>query len=281
LREAHSAGVTGLVECSTVGDGRNLAVLRHLAEVTPIHIVAPTGGVREFHTPPSLRETSAQELAAQWAIEPTEGIEGSPVRAGFIKIAMSDDGPTALEMRNLKAAALASREMGAAVASHTTSGAIARRELEFLAGMGFELSRLVWVHANLEPDTGLLLQAARAGSYVSLDAISAEWRSEDTLIGRVLDLIEAGCGDRILLSQDGGWYDPAEPDGRPAGGIRGCAGLVEEFVPALRARGVTDDQIRLLTVVNPARALALSEGWNTERPLPDEHRCEPACRWAS
>lgn len=53
LDEAHEAGVTALVECSTVGVGRNLAVLRYLAEITPIHIIAPTEFI-DTHTFPSL-----------------------------------------------------------------------------------------------------------------------------------------------------------------------------------------------------------------------------------
>jgi len=89
LTQAHSAGVTALVECSTVGVGRNLDVLRHLAESSPIHIVAPTGIYREWYTPPQLRETSAEELAAEWVRDLTEGIEGSQVSAGFVKIAIS------------------------------------------------------------------------------------------------------------------------------------------------------------------------------------------------
>ncbi len=106
LEAAHAAGVTALVECSTVGVGRNVAVLRRLAEITPIHIVAPTGVYREEFVPASLRETSAEELAEAWIQDLTQGIGGTEVRARFIKIAVSDDGITALEVRNLKAAAL-------------------------------------------------------------------------------------------------------------------------------------------------------------------------------
>ena len=43
LAGAFAQGVTALVECSTVGEGRNLSVLQSLAEASPIHIIAPTG----------------------------------------------------------------------------------------------------------------------------------------------------------------------------------------------------------------------------------------------
>ncbi len=264
LAAAHAAGVTALVECSTVGVGRNLAVLRRLAKITPIHLVAPSGVYRQAFTPPSLREMSAEKLAEVWIGELTEGIEGTEVRAGFIKIAASDDGPTPLEVRNLKAAALASQQTGAAVMSHTASGAVARREMELLESAGLDLARFIWAHANLEPDPAIHREAARRGAYVEFDGVGAEWQSQDALLDYTLALIEAGYAEHILLSHDAGWYDPSQPfdwaqdrpDGQPEGGIRGYTALVEEFIPALRAHGVTDELVHLITVSNPIRAFA-------------------------
>ena len=259
LAAAHAVGVTALVECSTVGVGRNPAVLRHLAEVTPVHLVVPTGVYREAFTPPSLREMSAEGLAEEWIRDLTKGIEGTEVRAGFIKIAMSDEGPTALEVRNLKAAALASRQTGAVVASHTVGGAVARREMEILESEGLALGRFIWAHANLEPDPAVHLEAARRGAYVAFDAVGAEWQLQSALVDYTLVLIQAGYAEKILLSHDAGWYDPSRPDGRPESGIRGYTALVEEFIPALHARGVTDNLVHLITVTNPARAFAFSD----------------------
>ncbi|TEU21753.1 MAG: esterase [Anaerolineales bacterium] len=260
LAAAQAIGVTALVECSTVGVGRNIAVLQYLAEVTPIYVIAPTGAYREDFTPPSLRELSVEALAEEWVRDLTEGIEGTEVRAGFIKIAMSDDGPTPLEVRNLKAAALASRQTDAVVVSHTASGAVARREMEILESAGLDLGRFIWAHANLEPDPTVHLEAARRGAYVEFDAVGAEWQPQSALVDYTLALIEAGCAERILLSHDAGWYDPSQPDGQPEeGGIRGYTALVEEFIPALRARGVTDDLVHLITVTNPARAFAFAD----------------------
>ena len=226
LAEAHQAGVTALVECSTVGVGRNVAVLRHLAGITPIHIIAPTGVYREAYVPPRLKELSTRELAREWVRDLTEGIDGTEVRAGFIKVCASDDGPTPLEERILQAAALASRQTGAAVASHTANGAVARREIEILASAGLDLRRFIWVHAMLEPDPALHAEAARQGVYVEFDAIGADWASQDGMVDHTLALLEAGYGEQILLSHDAGWYDPSQPDGRPAdGGIRGFTAL--------------------------------------------------------
>ena len=58
LAEVFEASATALVECSTVGVGRNLDILKSLAEVSPIHLIAPTGVYRDAFIPPSLRETN-------------------------------------------------------------------------------------------------------------------------------------------------------------------------------------------------------------------------------
>jgi len=259
LSAIEAAGVTAFVDCAPVGVGRNVAVLRRLADSTPIHIIAPTGRYREGFIPPELIDLAPEQLAELWVQELTEGMEGTDTRAGFIKIAMSDDGPGPLEVISLKAAALASRQTGAVVASHTIGGAVARRELDILDVEGHDLRRFIWVHAHTEPDTAIHVEAARRGAYVEFDAIGAEqWHSQSALLDAVLALLDAGYPEHILLSHDAGWYDPAQPDGQPRpNGIRGYTALVEQFIPALRARGVNDATVHLLTVTNPARAFAL------------------------
>ena len=75
LAEAAAAGATALVECSTIGVGRNLAVLQALANATSIHIVAPTGVYRDAFIPTSLRDVGEDHLADLWTKELTEGME--------------------------------------------------------------------------------------------------------------------------------------------------------------------------------------------------------------
>jgi len=258
LVEAHAAGVTALVECSTLGVGRNVPVLKYLAHSTPVRIIAPTGVYRQAYIPPELIGVSAKQLAEMWIGDLTQGMEGSDVKAGFIKIAMSDDGPTDLEVRNLKAAAAASQATGAVIASHTIRGDIAMKEMDILESEGINLDRFIWVHANAEVDQSYHRTAVSRGAYVEFDAIGQKGASQDELLNFTLAVIEAGYANRILLSHDAGWYDPSQPDGRPVGdGIRGFTALIHEFIPALRKHGLSEDMIRQLTMTNPAGAFAL------------------------
>jgi phosphotriesterase-related protein len=256
LADAATSGVTALVECSTLGVGRNLTILSKLAEATPMYIIAPTGVYREAFTPSSLLKSSEADLADLWTQELTEGIEGTAIRAGFIKLAMSDDGPTMLEIRNLKAAAKASQRTGAVIASHTITGKVARKEIDVLEEAGLDLRRFIWVHAQTETDQTVLEEAARRGAYLELDSVGALYQSQADLLETVVALIEAAYIDRLLLSHDAGWYNPARPDGLPEEGYRGYTALTKDFLPALLERGITEEQVRLITVDNPARAFA-------------------------
>jgi phosphotriesterase-related protein len=256
LAEAAAMGVTALVECSTVGVGRNLSVLRGLAEATSIHILAPTGVYRDAYIPESMREMNEGKLAELWIKELTEGIEGTSIRAGFIKLAMSDDGPTALEIRNLKAAARASQTTGAAIASHTIGGGAAKQEMDVLEQAGLDLGRFIWVHAQTEPDISILKEAARRGAYLELDAVGAPYQSQQELVEMAAALIESGFIDQLLLSHDAGWYDPSSSNGLPGNGYRGYTALVRDFIPELLKRGIPAGQIEQITVRNPARVFA-------------------------
>ena len=256
LVEAAGAGVTALVECSTVGVGRNLEILQRLAEVSSVHIVAPTGVYRDAYIPKSLRETGEHDLAELWTKELTKGIDGTSVRAGFIKLAISDDGLTALEVRNLRAAARASRDTGAVIASHTIGGVNAMKEMDILEGAGLNLQRFIWVHAQTEPDILILKEAARRGAYIELDSVGAPYQSQPELLDTAIALIEAGFTDQLLLSHDAGWYNPARPDGLPEEGYRGYTALAKDFIPDLMKRGISEEQIRQIMAKNPAAAFA-------------------------
>ena len=256
LAEASAVGFTAMVECSTVGVGRNLAVLRALADATPIHIIAPTGVYRDAYIPQSLREIGEQELAELWTTELAQGIEGTSIRAGFIKLAMSDDGPTALEIRNLKAAVRASKNTGAVIASHTIGGNVAKKEMDVLEEAGLDLHRFIWIHAQTEPDISKLEEAARRGAYVELDTVGAPYQSQTELLETAIALIQAGFTDQLLLSHDAGWFDPARQDGLPENGFRGYTALARDFIPELLKRGISDEQVRIITVNNPRKAFA-------------------------
>jgi phosphotriesterase-related protein len=259
LDEARAAGITLLVECTPPGVGRNIEVMQLLAQSSPVHLVMPTGVYREAFLPVAYHDISLESLADLFISELNDGIEGTAVRAGFIKLAVSEEGITPRERRNLQAAALASQQTGAVIASHTIGGKLAQQEMDILEAAGLKMDRFIWVHAQTEPDQSIHLEAAQRGAWIELDAIGVPEQMEIHL-NATIALIQAGYSGSILLSHDAGWYQPGQQGGvLPDQEIRGYTSLVNEFLPALRRRGISEDLIRKLTVTNPARAFAFGQ----------------------
>lgn len=259
LMEIFSWGVNSLVECSTIGVGRNPSILKEIALSTGLNIVAPTGVYREAYVPVELKNKTIQELADMWIRDITEGMDGTDIRAGFIKMAVSDEGITVLEAKNLQSAVIASRQTGAAIACHTIGGKLALDVMDLLTRFGMDLKRFIWTHAQSESDLSYHLKAAQNGTILSIDAIGSGWIPDNDMLAATINLIEAGYSDRILLSHDAGWYDPSQPDGHPQpDGIRGYTALFDSFLPQLRSNGIDHETITNITVKNPAAVFTLS-----------------------
>jgi phosphotriesterase-related protein len=254
IEKARQAGVTALVECSTMGVGRRADIERAVSEATNFPLVIPTGIYREPWIPSWAREASQAKLTA-WMLAELQGeIERSGVRAGWIKLSAGDDGLTSCEAKILRAAALAGRQTNTVIGSHTIRGWVAHLQLEIIEKMGYDASRFIWIHTQAEPDFSIHLEMAKLGAWLEYDSIgNPEWVSEETILQNILRLLDAGFGSQLLLSHDRGWYDPA----LPGGGIpKPFTYISEHFLPRLRASGVDEATIQQLTQDNPFRAFA-------------------------
>ncbi len=256
LIDAHKAGVTAFVECSTIGVGRNINILRTLAKSTRVHILAPTGLYRDEYIPAIYRDKTIDEIVDLFIIELTKGIGMSRSKAGFIKIAVSDDGPRPIEVRNIRAAARASKLTGASIASHTIGGRAAMEEIEILEDEGVDLNKFIWVHAGSEPQQSFHFEAASKGVYVEFDSIGNPDSDEETA-DAVIRMLDEGYGDRVLLSHDAGWFQPGQPGGKPDHGFRGFTALIHDFIPRLQEKGTEAHTIQLITEENPKRVFAI------------------------
>jgi phosphotriesterase-related protein len=254
IERAKAAGVTALVECTPVGVGRRADILRAVSEATQFPLVVPTGIYREPWIPAWAHEASEDELYEWMLTELQEEIEDSGVRAGWIKLSAGDDGLTACETKILRAAARAGYATNSLIGSHTIRGRVVNDQLRIIEEAGYAPERFISIHAQAEPDFELNLEIARRGAWIEYDGIgNQEWFADAAYVERIQRMLEAGLADRILLSHDRGWYDPAQPGG---GVPKPFTYLQETFLPKLRAAGLDDATIRRLTHDNPFRAFA-------------------------
>ncbi len=254
-------GVRTLIECTPAWLGRDPLLLKTLSREAGINLMTNTGyyGARENkYIPESFYSTDVEQLAGLWISEFENGIEDTDIRPGFIKIAVDPaDSLSAEHTKIVTAAALTHLKTGLVIASHTVPNNPAFAQLEILKSKGVDPSAFIWVHAQGGSPEGNI-RAAGDGAWVSLDNIrnrpaiepgapnSIEWYAD-----RIVQMKKKGLLSRVLISHDSGWYDPAKPGG---GTFNGFTDIFEFFIPALKANGLTDDEIDQIIVKNPQEA---------------------------
>jgi phosphotriesterase-related protein len=254
LEAARQQGWTGFVDCTPAYIGRDPEVLRRLSEAADLHIVTNTGYYKEPFLPPHAFTDSIDALADRWVREFEVGIEATGIRPGFIKIAVNPGPLIPIQQKIVCAAARAHHRTGLAVASHTVAGVAALEELELAAEEGMAPGHFIVVHADGEPDRGFHREIARRGAWVEFDGVGSRPVAEH--VDLITDFL-GHCGpDRLLLSHDAGWYWVGEPGG---GQQRGFTAILDELVPALHARGITDAVLEQILRDNPARAYTVDE----------------------
>src|SRR5258705_13484795 len=146
------------------------------------------------------RHEPGAQLAARWTREFHEGIDGTNIRSGIIKIGV-DPGPLSeIDAKLVHAAAKTHLQTGLTIASHTGNGVAALEELEILKQEGVHPGAFIWVHAQTEGDGQLHLKAAEQGAWVEFDGIGEDSAEKHLLL--VKGMIERGFSDRLLISQD-------------------------------------------------------------------------------
>jgi phosphotriesterase-related protein len=253
IARAQAAGVTALVECSTVGVGRRPDILKAVSEATGFPLVVPTGVYREPWIPDWIQAATEAELSEWMTGELSDEIKPDGVKAGWIKLSAGDDGLTECEAKVLRAAAAAGATTNAVIGSHTIRGRVVRDQLKIIEEAGYSPERFIWIHTQAEPDFDFHIEIARRGAWIEYDAIGSDHVNDDYFLEHIQRVLDAGLGDHLLLSHDRGWYDPALPDG---GTPKPFTYLSETFLPKLRQAGVDELTIRQLTQSNPFRAFA-------------------------
>ena len=251
IERIKALGITALVECSTGGVGRRADMDLAVSQATGFPIVVPTGNYREPWIPAWVGEASEAELEAWMLRELTERFDEADFRAGWIKLSAGDDGITALEAKILRAAARAGQQTGAVIGSHTIKGRVVMDQLDIIEAEGYRADRFISIHTQEEKDFALNRAVAERGAWIEYDHVGRA--DDDAVIGLILGVLEAGLGAQLLLSHDRGWFDPALPGG---GTPTPYDHLSVVLLPKLRARGVNDATIALLTATNPFNAFA-------------------------
>jgi predicted metal-dependent phosphotriesterase family hydrolase len=200
-------GVDLFMDWTNLGVGRNVLLLRDVSRQTGMNIVCATGIYKSL-VPPQFERSSVDEIAEHFYGELAGGIDGTPVRAGWIKITTTESGPTASDGRIHRAAAMAAKKAGATISLHSPFTEATLRVVKTLEDEGFDLRRFVWGHAQPSPVADHIALAKR-GAMIQYDAISAQSdpffhgpTDDASMLDRIEAMVQAGFGDRVMVSAD-------------------------------------------------------------------------------
>jgi phosphotriesterase-related protein len=230
-------------------------LLKSLSDSSGLNILTNTGfygAVNNKFIPAYAFDETAEKLALRWTKEWEEGIEGTGIKPGFIKIGVESGRLSELHKKIVQAAALTHLKTGLTIASHTGPAIPAFEELEVLKNEGVSPEAFIWVHAQVEKDQSTHIKAARMGAWISLDGINDD--NLEDYIRMIKTMKENNLLGKVLLSHDAGWYHPGEKNG---GVFRGYTTLFEKLIPLLRKEKFSETEIHQLIVANPADAYTI------------------------
>jgi predicted metal-dependent phosphotriesterase family hydrolase len=231
----------------------NIGVLARLAAETDLHIVLGTGHYRDpFLDPNWFDRTGVHGITAQIVADLTIGIGDSGVKAGIIgEIGADKWYLSAAEERSFRAAGRAQQATGVAVTTHAARWPIGIDQLDVLVAEGADPRRVIIGHCDTVNIPEYHEEIARRGAFVQFDTIRGITQHDtDRRVSLVLNLARKKLLSQLLLSQDicsrshlhisgGGGYDF----------------LPTHFVEELRRAGLSDDDVQVMLVDNPRRAL--------------------------
>lgn len=266
LKAARDEGVDTIVDVTPLDVGRDIRLLEEVSRKSCMHIVACTG---HWLAPSlSMAARTADELADFFALEIERGIEGTDIRPGVIKVATDQEGVTPFLERALRAAARASKATGIPVTTHTYASArVGEKQADIFESEGLNPAAVCLGHCDDSADMDYLTGLLKRGYTIGMDHLTwgvgegaesnlniPSWQRRAQT---VKELIEAGFCNKIFLSND--WYFgiSTAPIGTMAAKEKlnpdGMLFTTRKVIPYLKHIGVTEQQIKTMTVENPRR----------------------------
>jgi phosphotriesterase-related protein len=207
LREASDAGVGTIVDVTTPDLGRDAALVREIARRAGVHVVICTG--IWIDRPRWVTEAPVEAIADAFVREIEQGVEGTEIRAGVIKVANNDPELDEPSVKVLRAAALAAARTGVPITTHTRGAEVGRAQMRVFANEDVDPA-LIAIGHSFTDDVGYLREIVGAGHFVSIDHFGASrTEREPGVLKAIAALAADGHAARLMLSHDHsveGWY---------------------------------------------------------------------------
>ncbi len=265
VNAAKEKGVRTIVDPTAMFGGRDVSFMKRVADETGVQIVACTGIYSYDYLPHYFENRDVDVIADHFVEDIERGVQGTGIRAAFLKCAADAPGVTEHVEKIHRAVARASVQTGAPIMAHSMPAVgTGPRQVEIFEEEGVDLSRVQIAHCGDTDDLEYIERLIDKGVYVGLDRYGLEmYLPIDRRNATAAELLRRGHAERLMISQDFcatiDWF-PAEAAEafEDSGAIRNWSMTLvfEEVVPTLREMGAMDDaSFETIFVENPRRWL--------------------------
>ncbi len=248
VERAMSHGVKTIVDPACLDLGRDVGLAQRVVGKTGIQLVMCTGiyGAHYTFIPHYFENRDPSALADAFVHDIEEGIQGTDVKAAFLKCAVDEPGVTEHVERVLRACAEASKRTGRPIMAHSHPGT--RRGLEIMDifdSEGIDPSMVQIAHTGDTDDLDYIEELLQRGPFIGMDRYGLDiYLPTAQRNATVVALVERGHADRMTLSHDAcatiDWFPP-EVIGQLAPDWH-MGFIFETVLPALHEAGVTEEQ---------------------------------------
>ncbi len=278
LKQCTEHGCFGLVDVSISPIRAWPTFYPEVTELTGVHIVVSTGFYREVEvgtywvkTPedainPIVREKPIDELAEFCIGEITEGLHGTGVRCGAIKLGTSAAEMTDAEQKAFRGGARAQRATGVHITTHCTRLGAESTQLRLFEEEGVNLERVVVGHTGphlMDPECRkVCMDWMRRGATflptnlrMDKEGGTEVWRP---LVEAIHEVFDAGLGGKLCLGLDCAFVSESGPLTYSIIPPPPYLYMFTHTLPELRELGLTEEEEEAMMRHNPQRILPVA-----------------------
>ena len=201
---AKSRGVQTIVDPTAMFGGRDVRFMKRVADQTGVRIVACTGIYSYDYLPHYFENRDVDAMAEHFVSDLQGGVQGTDIRAAFLKCAADAPGVTEHVEKIHRAVARASLQTGAPIMAHSMPAvATGPRQVEIFEEEGVDLARVQIAHCGDTDDLDYIERLLDKGVYVGLDRYGLEmFLPIDKRNATAAELLRRGHAERLMISQD-------------------------------------------------------------------------------
>jgi phosphotriesterase-related protein len=262
VREARAAielGIKTIGEPTAMFLGRDVEFMRRVSEETGLQVIPCTGIYTYDYLPQFFVNRDADQIAEFFVQDIEQGIQGTEIKAAFIKCAADEPGVNENIEKIHRAAARASVRTGAPIMAHSRPASnTGPRQVEIFLEEGVDPSKIQIAHTGDTDDLDYIEGLLEKGVWIGLDRYGLDlFLPYERRQATAKALLERGYADRMFLSADSvattDWFPPNVIDQLLASGAANdwtIRIVPERVLPELREAGMTEQQERTMMVDN-------------------------------